>query len=189
MLQQLISSKVRVKLLTLFFTNPDTRLFLREIQRQIGEDISGIKRELDNLEFIALFTTEKVGNLKYYSLNKSFSLFDELKSIIFKTTGIEGLLKEALTEFPGLEFAFIYGSYALGKESATSDIDLFLIGKINISKLNLIINSLEDKLKREINYTVYSREEYLRKKREKDGFVTGLLKNKKILIKGSQDEL
>lgn len=189
MLQQLISSKVRVKLLTLFFTNPDTKFFLREIQRQVKEDISGVKRELDNLESINLFKTEKVGNLKYYLLDRSFPLFDEFKSIIFKTTGVEGVLKEALVKFPGLRFAFIYGSYARGKETAVSDIDLFLVGGVNISKLNTMINSLEESLKREINYVVYRRREFERKKQIGDEFLKEVLNLPKIMIKGIESEL
>jgi len=189
MLKQLFSSEIRIKLLTLFFANPEARFFLREIQRLIGKDVAGIKRELDNLVSIGLLSFEKAGNLKYYLLNQNFPLFDELKSIIFKTTGVEGVLKGALQKLSGLDLAFIYGSYAKGKEKASSDIDLFLIGEVNISKLNVIISSLEEKLKREINYIVYRRKEYEKKKQEKDGFIIELLKGKKIMLKGSENEL
>lgn len=189
MLQQLISSKIRVKLLTLFFTNPESRLFLREIQRLTGQDVAGIKRELDNLVSIGLLFSEKTANLKYYLLNKDFPLYDELKSIVFKTTGVEGALREALQDFPGLDFAFIYGSYAKGKERATSDIDLFLVGKVDVSKLNIVINSLEEKLRREINYTIYQKREFNQKKKEKDGFILEILRGKKIMLKGLESEL
>lgn len=189
MLQQLISSKIRIKLLTLFFTNTEGRFFLREVQRLIGGDVAGVKRELDNLVSIGLLSSEKVSNLKYYSLKRDFPLFDELKSIIFKTTGVKGAVKEALQELPGAVFAFIYGSYAKGKERAASDIDLFLIGEIDISRLNVIINYLEERLKREINYTVYRKSEYDQRKQEKDGFIAEVLKGRKIMLKGSESEL
>ena len=189
MLQQLISSKIRLKLLTLFFSNHEALFFLREIQRLTGEDVGGIKRELDNLSAIDLLLSERSGNLKYYSLNRSFPLFDELKSIISKTTGAEGALKDRLRDLPGLEIAFIYGSYARGKEKAASDIDLFLIGDLDVSKVNFVINAAEAALRREINYTIYTKKEFRQKKKSRDGFIAEVLKNKKIMLKGSEHEL
>ncbi|MFW6140847.1 MAG: nucleotidyltransferase domain-containing protein [Acidobacteriota bacterium] len=134
-LLKLFSSKVRVKLLDAFLSSPNARFYIREIERKIGEDIQNIHKELKNLEALGLLQGEIQGNQKYYSANKEFFLYPELKSIIFKTIGIKGLLKEALSKLKGIEAAFIYGSYAAGEESEESDIDVLIIGKPDMTKL------------------------------------------------------
>ena len=90
MLQRLFSSKTRVDLLRLFFTRPDQRYYVRQISRELKRDISGIKRELDNLEKAGILTSEKMGNLRYYSASKAAAIYPEIKSIIAKTVGAQG---------------------------------------------------------------------------------------------------
>jgi len=136
-----------------------------------------------------MFISKKKGNSIYYSLNKGYPLFDELKSIVFKTVGIQGLLKEAFKKVKGIEAAFIFGSFAKKKEAVGSDIDLFIVGKINETMLLREIKKLEEALKREINYSVFERAEFKKKAKEKDSFIIDLLENPKIFIVGSEDDL
>lgn len=117
MLQQLFSSRSRVELLSAFFLHPDTEFYLQEMVRKTGEDYKNVSRELGNLESLGLLTSRKAGNLKYYRLNKSFIIYDELKSIFFKTRGAPTALKEALQAENEIDFAFIYGSFASGAET------------------------------------------------------------------------
>ena len=88
MLIRLFSSETRVSLLTLFFSRLDKRFYVRELARQLGRDVSGVKRELDNLERAGLLTGEKVGNLRYYNVNKASPIYAEIKGMIAKTTGV-----------------------------------------------------------------------------------------------------
>ena len=182
-------SKIRQGLLTLFFTNPSQRYYLREIHRILGYSAGSIRRELLRFQNDKLFNTNSVGNLLYYSLNISHSLFKELKSIVSKTVGVEGSLKEALSSVKKIKIAFIYGSFAAKREKAISDIDLMIIGEADISHLNEKIIGLEKKLKREINPTIYSLKEYRAKKRAKSGFILELLKSPKIMLIGKKDDL
>ena len=182
-------SKIRQSLLTLFFTNPSQKYYLRELERILGYSAGSIRRELLKFQKDSLFNTEKVGNLLYYSLNTKHPLFKELKSIVSKTAGIEGSLKRILSSVKQIEIAFIYGSFAAKKEKPSSDIDLMIIGDPNISSLNEKIASLETRLKREINLTVYSLEEYKAKRKAKRGFITELLKNPKIMLIDEENEL
>ena len=182
-------SKIRQGLLTLFFTNPSQRYYLREIHRILGYSAGSIRRELLRFQNDKLFNTNSVGNLLYYSLNISHPLFKELKSIVSKTVGVEGSLKEALSSVKKIKIAFIYGSFAAKREKAISDIDLMIIGEPDTSHLNEKIIGLEKKLKREINPTIYSLKEYRAKKRAKSGFILELLKSPKIMLIGKKDDL
>ena len=186
-ISRLFSSKIRIKLLDIFLSLPNARFYIRELERKINEEAKNISRELQNLETLGLLISEKHGNRRFYSLNENFFLYPELKGIIFKTTGVLGLLKEAVTKLKGIEAAFIYGSYATGKEIESSDIDLMIIGKPDLTELNEVISGLEDKLNREINYMCFDREEYEERKKTKDAFISGVLSDEKIMLKGSEN--
>lgn len=182
-------SRIRQDLLTLFFTNPSQKYYLRELQRILGYSAGSIRRELLKFQKDNLFNTQKAGNLLYYSLNTKHPLFKELKSIVSKTVGVEGSLKKTLSSVKNIGIAFIYGSFATKREKATSDIDLMIIGDPDTSHLNEKIAELEKRLKREINPTIYSMKEYKAKKKAKSGFMLELLKNSKIMLIGKENDL
>jgi predicted nucleotidyltransferase len=182
-------SKIRQDLLTLFFTNPSKRYYLRELERILGYSAGNIRRELLKFSNDNLFSTQKTGNLLYYFLNETHPLFSEIKSIVSKTVGIEGRLKKALTAIKQIDIAFIYGSFASGNENNKSDIDLMVIGNPDISLLNEKIAALEDILQREINISVYSTDEYRNRKEEKSGFIMDILSNPKMMLVGTEDDL
>jgi len=182
-------SKIRQNLLALFFTNPSQKYYLRELQRILGYSAGSIRRELLSFQKDNLFETRKTGNLLYYSLNQNHPLFNELKSIVSKTVGVEGSLRNALLLIKGINIAFIYGSFASRQEQSASDIDLMIIGDLETSSLNEKIAELERKLKRDINPTIYSLQEYETKKESKSGFMLDLLKNPKIMLIGKENDL
>jgi len=182
-------SKIRQGLLLLFYTNPSQKYYLRELQRILKYSAGSIRRELLKFQKDNLFNTTKAGNLLYYSLNQNHPLFGELKSIISKTVGIEGSLKAALSSVKGIKIAFIYGSFASQKERPSSDIDLMIIGNPETSILNEKVAELERRLKREINATIYSLQEYREKKRRKNGFMLDLLNSPKIILIGEENGL
>lgn len=125
----------------------------------------------------------------YLYLNTEHPLFEELKSIIAKTVGVEGSLRKSLSAIKRIKISFIYGSFASKSQKAASDIDIMIIGDPEISDLNEEIARLEKKLKREINITLYSLDEYKVKKKSKSGFILDLLKNPKIILTGKEDDL
>ena len=186
-LLKLFSSKVRIKLLDAFLSSPNARFYVRELQRKTSEDIKNIHRELQNLEGIGLLTSEVQGNQKYYSVNENFFLYPELKAIIFKTTGVLGLLKKALNKLEGIDVSFIYGSYAQGTESKSSDVDIFIIGNPDLTELNETIVGLEEQLDREINYMSFDREEFEMRKKNKEAFIMEVMEGHKIMLKGTLD--
>jgi predicted nucleotidyltransferase len=185
----IFKSKARQALFRLYFTNPDKEYYLRELERELSTPVSMLRKELMSLERSGIFKLSKKGNLSYYSLNKDYPLYNELKNIVFKTVGIQGALSGILSPIHGIETAFIYGSYAKSQDNAGSDVDLFIIGDINEDALLPGINKLEKELQREINYSLYSRKDFQAKKKAKDPFIKDVLENKKIFLIGGENEL
>lgn len=183
-------SPLRKKLLAYFFTNPESRHYVREIAEKIGVDPTNLSRALKKLEQEGVFRSEKNGLQKYFSLNKNYALYDELRSMIFKTVGVQGALTRLLRSLSGIQRAFIYGSFAKNSERAGSDIDLCLVVNKKEFKEDLLLSrlhKLERELGREINYTFFSLEEWESKKRSKDSFVLGLSKGKRIELVHEKD--
>lgn len=188
-INRLFSSKIRTKLLDIFLSSPESRYYIRELERKIKEEAKNISRELQNLETIGLLFSEKQGNQKIYAVNEDFFLYPELKGLIYKTTGVFGVLKNAMFTLKGVEAAFIYGSYATGKETQSSDVDLLVVGKLDLTELNDVINELEVTLNREINYICFDREEFEERKKLKDAFLLEVLSNNIMMLKGSKNAL
>lgn len=186
-------SKTRKKIFQFYFgKNEDGKFYLRELERILKVPVKLVREELMNLEKEGLFKKERVGNLVFYSLNKENIIFEELKSIINKTIGIDGLIKEELKNIGGIEVAFIYGSIAKEKDKAASDIDLILIvdkKTFDPDKLHAIIWDLEKKVYRDINYSYLTLDEWKKRIKEKNSFYEGVKKNKKIILIGNEKRL
>ncbi len=179
-------SKLREKLLIHYFSRPDSELYVREAARAIDSDPSNLLRELNRLEQLGIFQSDTRGKQKYYKLNKRHPLYKELRNIVAKTVGIENQLLKIVEHFKEIRLSFIYGSYASEKEKADSDVDLFLIGKINIDLLAGEISELENRIGREINFRIYSENEFEKAVRDNNSFILNILKNKKVILKGDE---
>ncbi|MFQ5656526.1 MAG: winged helix-turn-helix domain-containing protein [Candidatus Methylomirabilales bacterium] len=186
MLVRLISSETRVELLEFFLSQPDGRFYVREIVRELKRDISGIKRELNNLERAGVLASTKVGNLRYYAVDKTFPLYPELKAIIDKTRGVPQAIGEALRGITGIRVAFIFGDIDVPEKRP---IDLLVVGRAHMAQLNRVVAGLELRLGRSINYLVFDEGEYQRRKTEGDPFLRKVLQGRMILLVGSQDAL
>lgn len=175
----------RAKLLRLFFTNPDNSFYMQEIGKLLKKKPGVFQRTLNNMVSEGILRSEYRANARYFSVNRDYPLYDELKSIIFKTVGIQGSIKEILHKVGGVKNAFIYGSYAKSKENSLSDVDLVIIGSPNEDKLVKELDMLEEQLKREINYKLFSLRELKKEVEEKEPFIAEVLKDKKIIVIGS----
>ena len=185
----IFNSKTRKELFRLYFTNPEKQYYLRELERILNIPVSMIRKELLRLTENGIFLSAKKGNLTYYYLNKSYPLFSELRNIVFKTIGIKGALKDMLRKVEGIKAAFIYGSFAKNDENSGSDIDLFVMGSVDEDKLVRGVSKLEKSLKREINYSLYTKKDFESKKEQKDSFLLDLVENPKIFLIGDKNEL
>ena len=188
-LQNLFSSNVRVALLTHFFSHPDERFYARELARRLDEHYNAVWRELGNLEAVGLLSSEENAAAKYYRLNPEFPIYEELKRIILKTTGLGQTLRQALERLGVVEWAFIYGSVAAGEEDLLSDIDLMLVGEVDLMVLSEVISGLEDRVGREINYTILSRAELVHRSAEGEPFIANVFAGPKIMLIGGENAL
>jgi len=188
MIDKLFSSKARVDILKLFFFNPENSFYQRQISKLTGHSIRAVQREVAKLESLGIITKSIQGNRIYYKVNKNCPIFKELKSLLFKSVGIAQVLKGNLKN-NNIQVAFIYGSYARGKENLLSDIDLMVIGKISSRELSRLLSKPKRELMREINYVVFSPKEFKERVKQKDHFLNSVLKDKKIFIVGDTNEL
>ncbi|MGB4549493.1 MAG: nucleotidyltransferase domain-containing protein [Syntrophales bacterium] len=189
MLTKLFSSKLRVELLGLFFGRPDEEFYVREIEKILEEDVGNISRELKNLEGIGLLTSRKKGNLKYYLLKRKFPLYDELRSIFLKTKGAAGILREVLSGMKGIDFAFVYGSFASGQVMAKSDVDLMVVGSVTLERLVKRLKEPEKSLGREINPSLYDLREIKKRIKDQDPFISRVMREPKIMLIGDENGL
>jgi len=189
MLEKLFSSKARIAVLKLFLFNPEDSYYLREISSLANTPIRGVQREVKKLKEIGLLEESISGNRVYYRANRKSPIFEDLKRIFFKTEGIVKALKENLEDKNKIDFAFIYGSYAEGKETTSSDIDLMVLGDIESKKVSKILSGVKENLQREINFVVFSMKEFVGRIKDKDNFLLSVMKEPKITILGREDEL
>jgi len=180
----LLTSKLRRKLLTYSFTHPDENYYVRELSQLINEDPGNLSRELKKLEDEGLYTSVTKGRVKFFSLNKRYPLYKELKKIIFKTEGVQGSLRKLVQRYEGITLAFLYGSFAKNGERKTSDIDLVIVGEFPRNPFTRDVRQLESKLNREINFTLYAENEFAREKKKEGGFLNLVVKDTIIVLKG-----
>lgn len=159
MLDQLITSETRIKLLLRFFLNPKTKGYLRQLAKEFDESSNGIRVELNKLSQAKFLTSTFVGRNRIFKANVQHPLFEDIRNIVLKSTGIDKVLSNIIQKLGNLEIAFIRGDYAVGRD--TGLIDLVVVGeKINMDELERVRNKTEILIKRKISVLVLNRKEY-----------------------------
>ncbi|MBN1900603.1 nucleotidyltransferase domain-containing protein [Candidatus Sumerlaeota bacterium] len=159
---------------------------MRQIATLTGGGQGAVQRELKRLADADILTREKRGNLVYYHANHSCPVFEELHSLIIKTSGIADVLRQALNPIAqNIKWAFVYGSLAEGSSRSSSDIDLMIVGEPDEIELHRAISDAEKKLSRPLHYTLFHPREFQERRREEGGFVQRILKKTKINITGN----
>jgi DNA-binding transcriptional ArsR family regulator len=184
----LLGSQGRAEVLRLLFSQPGTEIYLREIVRRSGLSPRTIQQELALLKGQELLLSRKDGNRLYYSANPEHPLFPELRALVEKTSGYQAILRGALAD-PEIQFAFVFGSVAAGTAKAESDLDLFVIGSIGLRKLSRLLVGCSDRVGRVINPHVVTTDEWIRKTKERDHFVSRVLGSKKAFVIGTEHDL
>jgi len=187
MLQHLITSRTKRSLLKLFLTNPERAFYTREISKLTGEPLSAVRRELGHLEEAGLLKARTEGNLRLYQVVPEFPFFGELKRIIYGTIALGDRLRESLAAPEGVKLAFVYGSVARDEETGKSDIDLFVVGEIDEGELRELVEKIESDTGREVNYTLMAEKEFADRIATKEPFVSRVLGERKLALKGDPD--
>jgi uncharacterized protein len=182
--------KTRSALLALLFCNTDRSFHHREIIRKINSGSGAVQKELAHLTSMGLIVRRRMGSQVHYQANEASSIFSELKSLIIKTSGIAGILKEALTPLSaGISVAFVYGSFAKGTETAGSDVDVIVVGNVPFSEIVVRLSTAQDRIGREVNPSVYPVEEFVSKLAGGNHFLSAVIHEPKIFLIGDQNDL
>jgi len=190
MLEMILGSKLRSKVLGWLFSHPDERYFVRQLTNLLREDSTNVSRELSRLEKTGILVSTTEGRQKYYQANRQSPLFDELHGLIIKTAGVADVLRSALLiAQKQIKVAFIFGSIASGNERKRSDIDVMVVGRIPFEEVISLLSPAEEKLRREVNPVVYPVAEFKRKVMEDHHFVKTVLNSEKVFLIGDEDEL
>jgi predicted nucleotidyltransferase len=184
-------SKVQQRVLALFFCNSERSFYTNEVIRTVNSGTGAVSRELSKLTRVGLLVVKQLGNQKLYQANKDSVLFDELRNIAIKTFGVADVLRDALTAVvPRVRVAFVYGSIAKHEDTVNSDVDVMLIGdELSYTELYPLLEAAQQKLGRQVNPTCYAPEEWARKLKVDNHFITQIIKQPKIFLVGNDDDL
>lgn len=189
-LGDIITSKVRIKILELFFSNPKELYHVRGIVREVKEEINAIRRELSKMESDGILRKEPRGNRIYYSVRTDHPFYGDIVSMVAKTTGLGGALIENKNKLGKVAMVMFSGKFVARKErKSVDDVDILVVGEITLPELASIIRAEETKLNREINYTVMSREELDFRRKRRDPFLSGILAGSRVMIIGNEEDL
>lgn len=198
MIEQLFGSKTRVKLLRLFFSNPNRSFYVREITRKVDEQINSVRRELGNLLSIGIISSDQPNNRLYYEVNQEYEFYKPLSQIFGDPTVAveEVVVKEGktkpvlvkqkvdpvaveLSHVGNIELALFTGQFT---RDEASGIDFLVVGDVNQTQMQKFIGSLEEKEKKEIRYVVMNTSEFNYRLQVKDRFITSVLASKKQVL-------
>lgn len=188
MLERLFTSKSRVKILELLLLNPTREFHLREISRLTGVSPPYVKREIGNLMVLGLVLRRSQGNLVLLRLNRGSVIAEELKRIFLKTESFGRFIRDSLGEVGEIKFALIYGSFARGEEAEASDIDLLVVGDVDERRMLDIVEKVEERTGREVNYVAWTEDEFEAKVREGVPLLEEIVNTPVIMIVGDFDE-
>jgi predicted nucleotidyltransferase len=187
-LAELLSSRARAEIFRLLFSGTGEELHVREIERRSGLNDSTLRQELRKLVRLDLVQSRRDSNRVYYRAKTESPLYPEIRNLVLKTSGLSDVLKSALTD-KRIRVAFVFGSIARGEEKAGSDVDLMVIGQLGLRDLSRLLSGIEEKIGREVNPHVLREEEFRKRIRAKEHFVSSVMETPKIFIIGSEREL
>lgn len=205
MVEQLFGSKTRVKLLHLFYENPNRSFYVREITRKIDEQINSVRRELANLLNIGIITSDSSNNKVYYEVNQKYAYYAPLQEIFGgqkpkRSAKKPAVLPEdvaavpeptvqqapsepeepvALKQLGNVEIAALMGQFT---RDETSGVDVLIVGNVNRNALQKYVTDLEEQEGKDLRYTVFSLDEFRYRAQIKDRFISNVLLSKKQVI-------
>jgi predicted nucleotidyltransferase len=190
MIEKLLGSKLRAKLLGWLVLHRGESFFSRQLESLIGGYSANISRELTKLEQMGVVVSRVSGQQKYYQINPDCAFLPELEGFILKTVGLAGPVRKALGPFKeDISVAFVYGSHAAGEQRADSDVDVMVVGNTGFAPVASSLAATQETLGREVNTTVYGTDEFRRKLRNGDHFISSVVAGPKIFLWGDENDL
>ena len=198
MVEQLFGSKTRVKLLQLFYSNPNRSFYVREITRKIDEQINSVRRELSNLLSVGIITSDTTNNKLYYEVNQKYEFYDPLQQIfgggvkpkaVKKIVSVDGVEQEQavdeatansdLKAVGHIDLAVYTGQFT---RDETSGVDLFIVGEVNPNAMQKYVDQLEQRENKSLRYTVMSLDDFKYRQQIRDRFAVAILAAKKQVL-------
>lgn len=190
MLEDIIISRVRVKILTLFLSHPGVIFHVRDIVRRCNEEINAVRRELAHMEKAGMVAKEQRANRLFYAMRREYPLYFELLALIGKTSGLGWEILKNKAKLGKIKFAMISGTLLRGiPKKDASDVDLLVVGTVVLPELAQLVKAEEVRRERELNYTVMTEEEFSFRKQRRDPFVLSVLAGSRLMVIGDEEEL
>ena len=184
-------TKVRQRVLGVLFGNPGRSFYANEVIALAGSGTGAVQRELIRLVAAGLVTVTRLGKQKHYQANAAAPVFEELRGLVLKTSGLADVLRAALAPLTGqIGAAFVYGSVAKKQDTAKSDVDLMVVSdSLTYADLFAALEEAFNRLGRKVNPTVYSTQELAKRRKQGNAFVTRVLAQPKIWLIGGERDL
>jgi len=182
--------RTRSALLALLYGHADESFYLRQLIREVGAGHGALQRELKHLTDMGLIVRRAQGNQVLFRANAHSPIFAEIKSLVTKTVGVHHAIRSALASLrPAVKIAFVYGSVARNQERAESDVDLMVLGNASLGEVVSALAPAQKVLGREINPTLFPTSEFRTKLAAGNHFLRSVMKEKKLFVVGTEDEL
>jgi len=179
-------SRVRDRILLEFFAKPGTTAHVREMARRVNASAPTVGDELAELARLGVLQTNTIGRSLVYSVNERSPLLGEIRALVQKTIGIEGLIAKAVEGLAGVEAAYIFGSHAAGTDTAHSDVDLLIIGRPNRVTLSEKLAPVERAIGRDVNVVTKTEAQMRERRRSGDSFWRQVLGKPLIHVAGRE---
>ncbi|MFC1710207.1 hypothetical protein ACFL0F_00920 [Patescibacteria group bacterium] len=189
-LGNIITSKVKIKILELFFSDVTEMYHVRGVVRKVSEEINAVRHNLDRFEKAGILKKEPRGNRVYYWPRKDHPLFGDILSMVAKTTGLGAQVISNKRKIGSLSFVMFSGRFVRKvKRKAEDEVDILVVGEVVLPELASLIRVEESKRGHELNYTVMSREEYDFRRKRRDPFLQSILYGGRVMIIGDEQDL
>lgn len=182
-------SKVRVKMIQTFLSHPGEMFYVRQLTRETKEEINAVRRELQRMEKAGMLKPEHRGNRLYYSFKPSYLFYQELLSLVAKTTGLGRSIIKNRQKLGQIKFAMFSGKYIRRLPRSGDDVELLIVGQVILPQLAVLIRENEAQTTQEINYTVMTEDELKFRKNRRDPFILQVLSNSRVMLIGDEQEL
>ena len=187
---EFLFSPYRREVLAVLLLRPDEKFHVRQLERMTGVSAGSLHRELKAMAQSGLLLRERIGNQVFYQANTECSIHEELAAIFRKTMGLSSLLRDALTALGDkIRVVFIFGSMASGRQTAGSDLDICVLGDVSLREVVTSLSPVQETLRRDINPVVMAPRKFSELTGKKDRFVTRVLSEPILFVKGNADEL
>ena len=185
-MEELVVSKVRVKILQLFLATQEELFHVREIVRRVDEEINAVRRELSRMEKFGMVSSEWRANRRYYRFRKDYKFYPELLGLVAKTSGLGGAIVSNKSKLGRLKYVMIATRFVRQEPSGPEDVDLLVVGQIVLPELQTLIADEQAHRQTEINYSYMDEAEFNFRVRRRDPFILKVLVQPKFMLHGDE---